>query len=90
MAGARQAWLDTRSLALLADRQRQAEQQALTVGAGERSSVLTAQIAATEAQLSLLQAAYAAEVVFGALEDAYHRPLQGGEGEWPPPAAPHS
>ena len=87
---AQQAWLDTRSLAVLADRQRQAEQQALAVGAGERSSVLTAQIAATEAQLSLLQAAYAAEVVFGALEDAYHRPLQGGEGEWPPPAAPHS
>ncbi|MBV8910219.1 MAG: TolC family protein [Gammaproteobacteria bacterium] len=82
---ARQAWLDLHSLAELADRQHEAEQRALAAGAAERSSVLTAQIVALDARLSLLQAAYAAEVAFGELEDAYHRPLSGKEGEWPPP-----
>ena len=87
---AQQAWHDARSLAEIAERQRQAEQRALTAGASERGSLLAAQIAATEAQLSVLQAAYAAQVVFGALEDAYRRPLQGAESQWPPNAAPHS
>jgi len=79
---AREAWLEMQSLAALAARQRQAEQRSLELGAGERSSVVSAQIGALDAQLSLLQAAYAAEIAFGALEDAYHRPLQGSEGEW--------
>ena len=41
----------------------------------------------TEARLTLLQSAYTAQMVFGALEDAYRRPLQGDEGKWlsPPP-----
>jgi len=32
----------------------------------------------------VLQAAYTAQTVFGALEDAYRRPLQGEEGQWLP------
>jgi outer membrane protein, heavy metal efflux system len=87
---ARQAWQDAQGLAEIADRQRQAEQRALAAGASERASVLAAQIAATEAQLSVLQAAYTAEVLFGSLEDAYRRPLQGAESQWPPAASPHS
>ena len=81
---ARQAWLDAHALAELAERQHEAEQHSLEAGASERSSVLTAQIAALEARLSVLEAAYMAEVAFGELEDAYHRPLAGKEGEWPP------
>ena len=42
-------------------------------------------LAPRQARLSVLQAAYTAEVAFGELEDAYHRPLAGKEGEWPPP-----
>jgi outer membrane protein, heavy metal efflux system len=80
---ARQAWLDTHSLAEIAIRQHEAEQRALAAGAAERSSVLNAQITALEARVSVLQAAYNAEVAFGELEDAYHRPLAGREGEWP-------
>jgi outer membrane protein, heavy metal efflux system len=76
---ARQAWADTQRLAAIADQQRQAEERALAAGASERAGVLAAQIAALEAQLSVLQAAYLAQVVFGALEDAYRRPLQGAE-----------
>ena len=87
---ARQAWQDARELAELADRQRQAEQRALAAGASERASVLAAQIGASEAQLSVLQAAYTAEVAFGALEDAYRRPLAGAESQWAPGASPHS
>ena len=87
---ARQAWQDTQEPAALADRQLQAEQRALAAGASERGSVLAAQIGATEAQLSVLQAAYAAEVAFGALEDAYRRPLHGAESQWAPGASPHS
>jgi hypothetical protein len=65
--------------ATLAERQSQAEERALRAGASDRANVLAAQIAATEARLSLLAAAYTAEVAYGALEDAYHRPLQGDE-----------
>ena len=81
---AQQAWADTRRVAALAERQRQVEQHALDAGNSDRSSLLTAQIAATEAQLLVLQAAYTAQTVFGALEDAYRRPLQGEEGQWLP------
>jgi outer membrane protein, heavy metal efflux system len=88
---ARQAWVDMNWQAALADRQHESEQRALAAGAAERSSVLSAQITAIEARLSVLQAAYTAEVAFGELEDAYHRPLAGQEGEWPPPQfAPRS
>ena len=87
---ARQAWQDAQELAELADRQRQAEQRALAAGGSERASVLAAQIGASEAQLSVLQAAYTAEVAFGALEDAYRRPLEGAESQWAPDASPHS
>jgi cobalt-zinc-cadmium efflux system outer membrane protein len=75
----RQAWQDMQALATLAERQSEAEQRALHEGASDRASVLVAQITATEARLSVLEAAYAAQVAFGTLEDAYHRPLQGDE-----------
>jgi outer membrane protein, heavy metal efflux system len=87
---AQQGWADSRRGAEIAARQQRAEQHALAAGNTDRASVLTAEIAATEAQLSVLQAAYDAEVVFGALEDAYRRPLQGDESRWPPHAAPPS
>jgi len=38
----------------------------------------------------VLEAAYKAEVVFGELEDAYRRPLQGSETQWPATTSPHS
>ena len=85
----RQGWLEAQGVAVLAERQREAQARALAAGASERASVLGAQIAALEAQLSVLEAAYAAQVAYGALEDAYRRPLRGGD--WPPPqGAPHS
>jgi outer membrane protein, heavy metal efflux system len=87
---ARQAWDETREAAEIAERQREAEQRALRAGASERASVLAAQVAATEAQLTVLQAAYTAEVAFGDLEDAYRRPLHGSESQWLPSAPPHS
>jgi outer membrane protein, heavy metal efflux system len=87
---ARQAWADSASLGALAERQQQSEQRALAAGAGDRSEALAAQIALTEAQLAVLQAAYNAQLAFGSLEDAYRRPLQGEEGVWPTPSAPLS
>jgi cobalt-zinc-cadmium efflux system outer membrane protein len=87
---ARQAWVDAGGVAALTERQRQAQQRALAEGAGERSGVLTAQIAAVEAQLSVLQAAYAAHLAYAALEDAYHRPLQDAQSPCPPGGAPPS
>ncbi len=89
-ASAQRAWADTRRAADLAERQRQAEQRALDAGDTERASLLTAEVAATEGQLSVLQAAYTAETIFGALEDAYRRPLQGDEGRWLPDVPPPS
>jgi hypothetical protein len=85
---ARQAWADTARLAKLADEQRQAEERALAAGAGERAGVLAAQIGATEAQLSVLEAAYTAQLAFGALEDAYRRPLTDAESQRSPGVAP--
>lgn len=87
---ARQAWEETRKAAELTERQREAEQRALRAGASERASLVAAQVAATEAQLAVLDAAYTAEVAFGALEDAYRRPLHGSESQWLPGASPHS
>ena len=76
---ARAAWADEQHLAGLAAGQRAAEERALAAGAGERPGVLAAQIAATEARLALIEAAYDAELAFGQLEDAYRRPLHGAE-----------
>lgn len=87
---ARQAWADTQHLAELAARQSQSDERALAAGASERSSVLASNIAATEARLAVLEAAYSAEMAFGALEDAYRRPLTAADDHWPPAADPHS
>jgi len=87
---ARAAWVEAGAAAGIATQQSQAEEQALSAGAGERAGLLAARVAATEAQLSVLEAAYAAQVVFGSLEDAYRRPLQGDEDQWPPDTSPHS
>ncbi len=83
---AQAAWAETRRAAEIAERQRQVEQRALAAGEAERASVLTAEISATEARLAVLQSAYSAQMVFGALEDAYRRPLQGNEGQWLTPS----
>jgi outer membrane protein, heavy metal efflux system len=74
-----QAWADSRRLADMAEQQNQAQQHALAAGASDRADVLAAQIAATEAHLAVLDTAYTAQGVFGALEDAYRRPLDGNE-----------
>jgi outer membrane protein TolC len=84
---AQQAWADSQNLAASAAAQQQGQQRALALGASDRSELLAAQIAATEAQLSVLEAAYAAELAFGALEDAYRRPLQGAESDSPSEAS---
>lgn len=76
---AQRAWSDSARLAVLADEQRQAQERALAAGASDRSDVLIARIAGAEAHLALLEAAYAAQLAFGALEDAYRRPLEGAE-----------
>jgi cobalt-zinc-cadmium efflux system outer membrane protein len=77
------AWEDAAAGVAIANRQQQAEQHALAAGAGDRASRVVADVAATEAQLLLLAAAYEAEAAFGELEDAYRRPLQGAESELP-------
>jgi len=87
---ARAAWQDAAAVVTIASRQHDVEQRALAAGAGDRASVATADVAATEAQLLLLAAAYDAESAFGALEDAYRRPLQGAEGILPLDANPAS
>lgn len=81
---ARAAWQEAQQLATLAGQQLAAEQGSLEAGAGDRATLDSAQIAATEAHLTALQAAYAAQVAYGALEDACRRPLEGAESEWPP------
>ncbi len=83
---ARGAWADATRLADLALEQQQDEERAVRAGASDRSAVLVARIAATEAVLARLEAAYAAQTAYGALEDAYRRPLEGAESQWPPPA----
>jgi outer membrane protein TolC len=87
---ARAAWDDAAGVVAIANRQHEAEQRALAAGAGDRAGLVTADVAATEAQLLLLAAAYDAESAFGALEDAYRRPLQGAESELPLGAHPQS
>ena len=87
---AQHAWADTQRLAALADEQRTAQRRALAAGASDRSEALTANIAASEAHLAVLQSAYEAQAAFGALEDAYRRPLQGTEEQWPPAGVPQA
>ena len=88
---AQQAWAETRNVASVADEQQQAQQRALRAGASDRTEVLAAQIVTAEAQLTVLESAYAAQLAFGALEDAYRRPLQGAESQMLPAAvAPHT
>jgi cobalt-zinc-cadmium efflux system outer membrane protein len=87
---ARSAWDDAVGVVAIADRQHDAEQRSFAAGAGDRAGVVSAQVAATEAQLLLLAAAFDAESAFGALEDAYRRPLQGSESELPLAANPPS
>jgi len=77
---ARLAWEEAGAAAAIASRLREAEARALTAGITDRSGSLAAAVAATETQLLVLQAAYEAELAFGALEDAYRRPLQGPDG----------
>jgi cobalt-zinc-cadmium efflux system outer membrane protein len=87
---ARAGWEDAAGIVAIANRQHEAEQRSLAVGAGDRAGLLSADVAATEAQLLLLVAAYEAELAFGALEDAYRRPLQGAESELPLATKPQS
>jgi outer membrane protein, heavy metal efflux system len=74
---ARQAWQDAASARALVERQHAAEQRAFGAGVSDRATLLVAQLAATEAALSSLEAAYDAQGAFAALENAYRRPLQG-------------
>jgi outer membrane protein, heavy metal efflux system len=78
-----EAWAQARALAQIAEQQDRGRRRALESGASDRSEMLAAQIASTEAHLAVLEAAYAAQLAFGALEDAYRRPLQGAEAGWP-------
>jgi outer membrane protein, heavy metal efflux system len=87
---ARAAWDDAAAVVAIAQRQQGAEQRSLAAGAGDRSSVASARVAASEAQLLQLAAAYDAESVLGSLEDAYRRPLQGAESELPISGNPQS
>jgi CRISPR system Cascade subunit CasA len=76
---ARESWAESARVAQLAAAADQAEQRAFTRGASDRAATLAAQIAASEAQLAMLAAAYEAQLAFGSLEDAYRRPLEGAE-----------
>jgi outer membrane protein, heavy metal efflux system len=75
--GARRAWEHAAGAVTIAERRREAGERALAAGAADRISVLSAGVVATEAQLTLLEAACEAERAFGTLEDAYRRPLSG-------------
>ncbi|MBS0378480.1 MAG: TolC family protein [Proteobacteria bacterium] len=87
---ARSSWQQMRQLADLADEQRRAEERALRAGASDRGALLAADIAATEARLALLESAFAAQQAFGALEDAFRRPLDGTERNWTPDGGPRA
>jgi outer membrane protein, heavy metal efflux system len=76
---ARDSWSESARVAQLAAAADQAEQRAFARGASDRAATLAAQIAASEAHLTMLDAAYEAQLAFGALEDAYRRPLEGAE-----------
>ena len=86
---ARATWDRARETADITARQSARASHALAAGDGDRSEALAAEIGAIEAQLAVLEAAYAAQVAFGELEDAYRRPLEGAESHLPAGAAPH-
>jgi outer membrane protein TolC len=72
---AQEAWQSAAGTLALAQRQHDAEERAFAGGSADRSTLLATQLAATEAQLSSLEAAYDAQVALAALETAYRRPL---------------
>jgi outer membrane protein, heavy metal efflux system len=74
---ARQAWNDAAGQAVLSARQHATEARAFAAGATDRPTLLIASLAATEAELVTLEAAYDARVAFAVLESAYRRPLEG-------------
>ena len=76
---ARQAWRDASGARALAERQHAAEERAFSAGVSDRATLLVTQLAATEAKLSSLEAAYDAQLAFAALENAYRRPLRDAE-----------
>lgn len=80
---ARDAWRSAGALAEAAARQSELEQRALASGASDRSSALSAEGAAIEARLIARESAYDAQQAFGALENAYRRPLEGPERDLP-------
>jgi cobalt-zinc-cadmium efflux system outer membrane protein len=80
-----QAWQHAAGAGSLATRQHAAEESAFAAGATDRPTLLAATLAATEAELVTLEAAYDARIAFAALESAYRRPLEGAQ-ELPLPA----
>jgi outer membrane protein, heavy metal efflux system len=80
-----QAWKDAAGAAALTQRQSATEQSAFAAGATDRPTRLVAKLAATEADLATLEAAYEARIAFAVLESAYRRPLEGPQ-ELPLPA----
>jgi outer membrane protein, heavy metal efflux system len=82
-----QAWKDAAGAGSLAARQSATEEGSFAAGATDRPTLLVAKLAATEAQLATLEAAYEARIAFLALESAYRRPLEGSQ-ELPQAATP--
>ncbi len=74
-------WRSAVAAEQLATRQQEAERRALASGASDRPALLRAEATVLEAQLLRLQAACEVQLAFGALEDAYRRPLDGPERE---------
>jgi outer membrane protein TolC len=72
-----QAWNDAAGAGALTARQHATEERAFAAGATDRPTLLVASLAATEADLVTLEAAYDARAAFALLESAYRRPLQG-------------
>ena len=77
------AWAQARALAQIAEQQDTARHRALESGASDRSEMLAARLPPPRRAWPILEAAYAAQLAFGALEDASRRPLQGAEARWP-------
>ena len=76
---ARAAWQEVSGAMTLAERQHASEEHSFKAGVIDRPTLLIADLAAREAELASLEAAYNAELAFGALENAYRRPLDGTE-----------
>jgi outer membrane protein TolC len=78
---AQQAWQSAAGARAVAERQHDAEQRAFAAGSSDRAALLATQLAATEARLASLEAAYDAQLAFAALENAYRRPLGAADRE---------